>query len=61
MATADAGLCEHCLHVKRIGSARGSVFLLCLLHERDPRFAKYPRLPVIHCSGYVKNTIGGKS
>jgi hypothetical protein len=25
---------------------------MCLLHERDPRFAKYPRLPVVHCPGY---------
>jgi hypothetical protein len=50
----NAGLCDHCLHARRVGSARGSMFTLCLLHERDPRFAKYPRLPVVTCSGYEK-------
>ena len=48
------GLCDACVHSKRVGSARGSVFRLCLLHETDPRFAKYPRLPVLSCAGYVK-------
>jgi hypothetical protein len=52
----DAGLCDHCLNSKRIESARGSVFRLCLLHERDTRFAKYPRLPVVRCSGYAQKT-----
>jgi hypothetical protein len=51
-----AGLCDRCVHCKQVGSARGSVFRLCLLHERDPRFAKYPRLPVLSCPGYVKKT-----
>jgi hypothetical protein len=49
-----AGLCDDCLHSKRIDSARGSVFRLCLLHEQDARFAKYPRLPVVRCSGHVR-------
>jgi hypothetical protein len=49
-----AGLCEECVHSKRVGSARGSVFRLCMLHETDARFAKYPRLPVVQCTGYLK-------
>jgi hypothetical protein len=32
------------------------VFRLCLLHERDPRFAKYPRVPVLSCPGYQAAT-----
>jgi len=52
-AMPDAGLCERCLHSRRVGSARGSEFLLCLLHERDARYAKYPRLPVLRCPGYL--------
>jgi len=32
------------------------VFRLCLLHERDPRFTKYPRLPVLSCPGYAKES-----
>lgn len=54
MQTLDAGLCDHCRHCKRTSSPRGSVFRLCLLHETDARFAKYPRLPVIRCDGYEK-------
>jgi hypothetical protein len=27
---------------------------MCQLHEQDPRFAKYPRIPVLHCAGYEK-------
>ena len=54
MAAVDAGLCEDCRHSKRIESGRGSTFRLCLLHETDARFAKYPRLPVLRCPGYEK-------
>jgi hypothetical protein len=48
----SAGLCATCSHVERIRSDRGSVFYRCLLSARDPRFAKYPRLPVVFCPGY---------
>ncbi len=48
-----AGLCADCLHARRIESARGSRFFLCELSLTDPRFAKYPRLPVLSCSGYA--------
>jgi hypothetical protein len=54
METPDAGLCETCQHCKKVGSARGSIFRLCLMHDRDPRFAKYPRIPVLQCPGYAK-------
>lgn len=54
MQTPDAGLCDSCRHCKETSSPRGSVFRLCLLHETDARFAKYPRLPVIRCAGYEK-------
>ena len=47
------GLCRICLHVKLINTPRGSTFYLCRLSETDPRFAKYPRLPVVRCAGYV--------
>jgi len=46
------GLCRTCRHVKVIESARGSTFYLCRLSETDPRYAKYPRLPVVRCVGY---------
>ncbi|HEX7477569.1 MAG TPA: hypothetical protein VF331_07165 [Polyangiales bacterium] len=53
MEQAAAGLCVHCCHVRSVTGARGSVFLLCLLERTDPRFRKYPRLPVLRCAGYV--------
>jgi len=49
---AKIGLCQKCRHAQVIRSDRGSVFYLCRLHFTDPQFPKYPRLPVIQCSGY---------
>jgi hypothetical protein len=40
--------------VRMIRSDRGAVFYLCTLLAVDPRFVKYPRLPVLSCSGYEK-------
>lgn len=47
------GLCTDCLHARVIESAKGSTFSLCKLSESNPEFAKYPRLPVLTCSGYT--------
>src|ERR1700682_502928 len=47
-----AGLCVTCINARRIESARGSVFVLCELSFKDPRFPKYPALPVLSCVGY---------
>jgi hypothetical protein len=49
----EAGLCETCRHMRQIVSDRGSVFYLCQLSATDPRFARYPRIPVIACTGFV--------
>jgi len=46
------GLCRTCRHVRVIGNQRGSQFYLCQLSESDPRFAKYPRLPMQRCAGF---------
>jgi len=47
-----AGLCGHCRHADRIVSSRGTVFYLCRRSFTDPRFPKYPPLPVVACAGY---------
>jgi hypothetical protein len=47
-----AGLCASCVHAQIVTSSKGSTFYLCRLSETDPRFRKYPVLPVEHCSGY---------
>lgn len=50
----EAGLCENCANARHVESSRGSVFLLCELSRTRPEFPKYPRLPVLHCTGYTK-------
>ena len=49
----SAGLCATCVHVRRVESAKGSVFVLCSLAATDSRLAKYPRLPVLSCNGFA--------
>ena len=38
--------------MRQIESARGSTFYQCERWVSNPNFPKYPRLPVIECSGY---------
>jgi uncharacterized protein (TIGR00290 family) len=47
-----AGLCATCLNAKVVKSDRGSAFFRCLLSERNSEFPRYPRLPVLTCSGW---------
>jgi hypothetical protein len=49
-----AGLCDTCRHARIVTSRRGSRFVLCELSRRDPRFARYPTLPVARCAGYER-------
>jgi len=51
-----AGLCSQCQHARLVESSKGSSFLLCELSKTDLRFPKYPRLPVLACSGYEPRT-----
>ncbi len=53
-ARIPVGLCADCLHARRVESERGSVFVMCQLSATDASFAKYPRLPVISCAGYLR-------
>ena len=48
-----AGLCATCFHASDVTSDRGSVFIKCLLSEKNPEFPRYPRLPVENCSGWI--------
>ena len=47
-----AGLCDRCRHQRVIANTRGSSFSLCERSLQDERYAKYPRLPVLRCSGF---------
>src|SRR5262249_16670868 len=51
---ARVGLCADCSHAQVITSSRGSTFYLCRLAEVDPRFRRYPALPVRGCEGYLR-------
>ena len=51
------GLCANCAHKQTITSDRQSEFVRCGLSKTDPRFPKYPRLPVVQCTGYIRSTI----
>jgi hypothetical protein len=51
-ADPHTGLCKNCCHARRIENDRGSIFIMCKLSFEDSRFVKYPRLPVLVCSGY---------
>lgn len=46
------GLCAGCAHQRLIANTRGSRFSLCERSFDDPRYAKYPRTPVLECGGY---------
>jgi hypothetical protein len=47
-----AGLCSTCRHQKLIRTTRGSAFSMCLRSKDDPRYPKYPRIPVLDCPGW---------
>jgi hypothetical protein len=49
------GLCFSCQHMRLVRTDRGSTFYQCQRSATDPRYPKYPRLPVLRCPGY-----GGK-
>jgi hypothetical protein len=53
---ARAGLCAGCRHVRIIATDGGSRFYLCRMSYVDPRFPRYPRIPVIACAGYEPAT-----
>jgi hypothetical protein len=44
------------VHARIIKSDRGSMFVQCQLSFSDARFEKYPRLPVVTCTGYARKT-----
>jgi hypothetical protein len=54
VAAISAGLCDSCRHQKVVGNTRGSRFSLCERSKTDPRFVKYPRVPVARCAGYER-------
>jgi|CXWL01.1.fsa_nt_gi hypothetical protein len=48
----DPGLCVGCAHLRVLRSPR-SVFVRCGRADDDPRFPRYPPLPVLRCPGFA--------
>ena len=48
----SSGLCADCAWLKRVTSSRDQRFYLCGRSLSDPRFGKYPVLPVLTCTGF---------
>ena len=48
------GLCDSCKHQTIVRNTRGSSFSMCERSKTDPRYPKYPRVPVEKCAGYEK-------
>jgi hypothetical protein len=46
------GLCDRCRHQRVVKNTRGSAFSLCERSKTDPRYPKYPRVPVLECPGF---------
>ena len=57
----DPGLCGSCTNARVIENRRGSTFYLCELAAVDPRFRKYPLLPVLRCDGYREEADTGEA
>jgi hypothetical protein len=51
-ACARAGLCARCAHVRIVPGAKGAEFYLCERSFTDPRFRRYPAIPVVACVGF---------
>ncbi|MCC6144544.1 MAG: hypothetical protein IT368_12125 [Candidatus Hydrogenedentes bacterium] len=55
--TNTIGLCATCIHARAIAHPRGGdAYWQCARAAVDPRFPRYPRLPVVRCVGYEEGT-----
>jgi hypothetical protein len=51
-SSSRVGLCFTCRWKHDVTNRRGSTFYRCLRADTDPRFVRYPPLPVLSCAGY---------
>ena len=45
------GLCARCMHARRVEAPR-ALYWMCRRSLTDPRYDKYPRLPMRVCDGF---------
>jgi hypothetical protein len=48
----EVGLCARCAFARIQRNPRGNTFWRCALADSDPRFRRYPPLPVRTCAGF---------
>lgn len=53
-ARPPSGLCPECVHVRKVVSAKGSVFWMCERARDDARFPRYPVQPRMECPGFER-------
>ncbi|MEY9844959.1 hypothetical protein [Streptacidiphilus sp. MAP5-3] len=53
---AEPGLCAACAHVHLNETRRGTAYLRCTRAAWDARLPRYPRLPVLTCSGFEQGS-----
>jgi hypothetical protein len=49
------GLCWNCEYARHVEGKESTVYFLCERSLTDSTFPKYPRLPILRCSGYVNS------
>ncbi|GAC1345559.1 MAG: hypothetical protein NVSMB29_19840 [Candidatus Dormibacteria bacterium] len=49
---AHPGLCVSCTNARVVKGAQ-SIFWMCELAASDPRYRRYPALPVLSCAGHT--------
>lgn len=55
MTDLAVGLCLSCKYARHVEAKETTVYFLCERSLTDPTFPKYPRLPILRCSGYLKS------
>jgi hypothetical protein len=51
----SGGLCASCRHARVVVNDRGRRFILCERSRMDPRFARFPHVPVVSCVGFEED------
>ncbi len=49
---APVGRCLNCLYARVVGTRANDRYYLCERSIDDPRYARYPRLPMLTCDGH---------
>lgn len=57
---AGPGECGRCRWARTVASARGASYLRCERSDSDPRYARYPHLPVSACPGYETTAVAAR-